>query len=169
MFTQRTFCLPRELYFCFRKLLFFIKIKNEKSAKNPNVHEMIPLTTSPKRCVKPEIMYVRNEIAATESAYGNWVETWFTWSHWAPALAMIVVSDIGEQWSPQTAPAIHAEIEIILSGFPGANIAMQIGIRIPNVPHEVPVANARPTAITKIMAGRNILNPEAEPSTMPAT
>ena len=27
---------------------------------------------------------------------------------------MMVVSDIGEQWSPHTAPAIHAEIEIII-------------------------------------------------------
>ena len=36
------------------------------------------------------------------------------WLHWAPADAMMVVSDIGEQWSPHTAPAIHAEIEIII-------------------------------------------------------
>jgi len=34
--------------------------------------------------------------------------------HWAPADAMMVVSDIGEQWSPHTAPAIHAEIEMII-------------------------------------------------------
>ena len=34
--------------------------------------------------------------------------------HCAPADAIIVVSDIGEQWSPHTAPAIHAEIDIII-------------------------------------------------------
>ena len=28
---------------------------------------------------------------------------------------MIVVSEIGEQWSPQTAPAMQAEMEIIIS------------------------------------------------------
>ena len=55
------------------------------------------------------------------------------------------------------------------SGFPGAKIAIQIGIRIPNVPQEVPVANARKQATTKIIAGSIILSPAAEPSTRPAT
>ena len=61
---------------------------------------------------------------------------------------MIVVSLIGEQWSPQTAPAIHALIETVRIGsLASGKAAIQIGIRIPNVPHEVPVANARKQAI----------------------
>ena len=78
------------------------------------------------------------------------------------------MSEIGEQWSPHTAPAIQAEIETIRIA-PSGKAAIQIGIKIPNVPHEVPVANARKHAITKIIAGRNILSPAAEPSTKPAT
>ena len=70
---------------------------------------------------------------------------------------MIVVSEIGEMWSPQTAPAIHAEIEIMRSGFPGAKIAIQIGIRIPKVPQLVPVAKARKQATTKIIARKQPL------------
>lgn len=120
--------------------------------------------------VAPATIYVTNEIAATVNAYGSCVETWFTWLHCAPALAITVVSEIGEQWSPHTAPAMHAEIEIILIGSEDSgNAAMQIGISMPNVPHEVPVANAKKHAITKIIAGRKILNPEALPATTPAT
>ena len=37
------------------------------------------------------------------------------WLHWAPALDMIVVSEIGEQWSPQTEPAMQALIAMIIS------------------------------------------------------
>ena len=42
-------------------------------------------------------------------------------------------------------------------------------MRIPNVPHEVPVAKARPAAIMKIIAGRKFLNEEALSLTRPAT
>ena len=38
---------------------------------------------------------------------------------------MMVVSEIGEQWSPQTAPAMQAEIEIILKE-PSGKAAIQI-------------------------------------------
>lgn len=83
---------------------------------------------------------------------------------------MIVVSEIGDIWSPHTAPAIHAEIEMILSGFDASgNTAMQIGINIPNVPHEVPVANARNDAITKIIAGKKFIKDDALPLTTLAT
>ena len=86
------------------------------------------------------------------------------WSHLAPAEDIIVVSEIGEQWSPQTAPAIHAEIEIIMISLLvlPANTLSTIGIRIPNVPQEVPVANESPTAIRKTIAGRKFCKPEAE-------
>ncbi len=68
---------------------------------------------------------------------------------------MMVVSEIGEQWSPQTAPAMQAEIATIVIGSPEENTLRTMGIRIPNVPQEVPVAKERPTAIRKIIAGRN--------------
>ena len=42
------------------------------------------------------------------------------------------------------APAIHAEMDrIIIFSFVPANTATTIGIKIPKVPQEVPVANAR--------------------------
>ena len=67
---------------------------------------------------------------------------------------MMVVSEMGEQWSPQTAPAIQAEIATIVIGSPAVKTLRTIGIRIPNVPHDVPVAKESPTAIAKIIAGR---------------
>ena len=83
---------------------------------------------------------------------------------------MIVVSEIGEQWSPQTEPAMQAEIEmIIIFGSVAAKQLTTIGIRMPKVPQDVPVANERPTAIRKMITGRNIRNPVAECSTSPAT
>ena len=62
--------------------------------------------------------------------------------HSAPADAMMVVSDIGDTWSPQTAPAMQAEMEMMRSGAAAGNTAMQIGMSMPNVPQEVPVAKA---------------------------
>ena len=47
--------------------------------------------------VNPATMYVINDIDATVIAYGICVATWATWLHLAPALDMIVVSEIGEQ------------------------------------------------------------------------
>ena len=56
----------------------------------------------------------------------------------------MVVSEIGEQWSPQTAPAMQAEIAMVISvGLVAWNASTTIGIRIPKVPQEVPVANAK--------------------------
>ena len=78
---------------------------------------------------------------------------------------MIVVSEMGEQWSPQTAPAIQAEMEMIAMVPPPGKTFNTIGMRIPKVPQEVPVAKDKPTAIKKIMAGSIICNPLAEPST----
>ena len=68
----------------------------------------------------------------------------------------MVVSEIGEQWSPQTAPARHADIPIIDSvPLPAGKIARTIGMSIPKVPQEVPVANARTQATKNMIAGRN--------------
>ena len=82
--------------------------------------------------------------------------------HCAPADAMIVVSEIGEQWSPQTAPAMQAETATIVIESPGI-AARTIGMRIPNVPQLVPVENARTIAITKMIAGRKFQSPAAGP------
>ena len=65
--------------------------------------------------VKPATRKVKNDTEAAVSAYGNWVVTWFRCSHCAPADDIIVVSEMGEQWSPHTAPAIQAEMEMIMS------------------------------------------------------
>ena len=34
--------------------------------------------------------------------------TWFRWKQWAPAEAMMVVSEMGDRWSPHTPPAQEA-------------------------------------------------------------
>lgn len=75
---------------------------------------------------------------------------------------MIVVSEIGEQWSPHTAPAIHAEMEMIISwGLDSANTATTIGMSMPKVPQEVPVEKARKQPTRKIMAGRKFIREPA--------
>ena len=48
-------------------------------------------------CTNPAIIYETNDTAAATTAYGSCVDTWLTWLHCAPADAMIVVSEIGEQ------------------------------------------------------------------------
>ena len=60
---------------------------------------------------------------------------------------------------------------MIASGFPlsSGNTFRVIGIRMPKVPQEVPVAKDRPTAIRKMIAGRKPSMFPALFSTMPAT
>ena len=81
----------------------------------------------------------------------------------------MVVSEIGDTWSPQTAPAMHAEMEMMRSGAAAGNTAMQIGMSMPNVPQEVPVAKASNAATMKIIAGSSICRPEAVLATTPDT
>ena len=45
------------------------------------------------------------DVVAQVSAYGACVFTWSTWSDAAAIEERTVVSEIGEQWSPNTAPA----------------------------------------------------------------
>ena len=47
--------------------------------------------------VKPATIYAMAEEIAAVSAYGIWVDTWLMCRHCAPALDMMVVSEIGEQ------------------------------------------------------------------------
>ena len=70
----------------------------------------------------PARMNMTKEIPATVMAYGICVETWLMWLHAAPAEDMMVVSEMGEQWSPQTAPARHADILMMRMGSPISNI-----------------------------------------------
>ena len=67
----------------------------------------------------------------------------------------MVVSEMGEQWSPHTAPAITADIHgIISAGSTLTAMAAAIGSIMPNVPQLVPVANAITLASRKRMTGR---------------
>ena len=67
---------------------------------------------------------------------------------------MIVVSEIGLMWSPQTEPARTADTEmIIIVVSMWLNIGTTIGTRIEKVPHEVPVEKAIKIAIRKTMTG----------------
>jgi hypothetical protein len=49
----------------------------------------------------------------------------------------MVVSEMGEQWSPHTAPAKQADIPIISRGSVAPNISVTMGIRIPKVPFKL--------------------------------
>ena len=68
----------------------------------------------------------------------------------------IVVSDIGEQWSPYTEPAsVAPRVGIRYAPAPSAlQIIVTIGISIPKVPQEVPMEKLMRAAMTKIMNGR---------------
>ena len=54
--------------------------------------------------------------------------------------------EMGEQWSPHTAPAGYAEMPMNSRLLSAGKMLVTMGIRIPKVPHEVPVANASPQA-----------------------
>ena len=88
---------------------------------------------------------------------------------------MIVVSEIGEQWSPHTAPAMQADTQIMArvavlgSGSVREKALNVIGIRIPNVPQDVPVAKDNPHAIRKMIAGMIPMNEPFDLSTISAT
>ena len=65
--------------------------------------------------------------------------------------------------------AIHAEMEMMRSGSAAGNTAMQIGISMPKVPHEVPVAKAKNAATMKMMAGKSCCSTAALLATTPDT
>lgn len=113
-------------------------------------------------CIKPARRNAAKDTADTVNTYGNWVETWLRWSHWAPALDMMVVSEMGEQWSPATAPARQADMLMYMSGPAGSKVLTTMGIRMPKVAQEVPVEKASMAATTKMTAGRKFTSPEAE-------
>ena len=78
----------------------------------------------------------------------------------APVEDNIVVSDIGEQWSPNTdPPSVAARVTIIIEGLVaiiGSQIIITIGIKIPKVPHAVPIENDKNEATINTIKGKNI-------------
>ena len=112
----------------------------------------------------PPVIKPANEHVATKSAYGICVATCSKCGQAAPVEDKIVVSEIGDAWSPKTAPPRTAEIQIktALNAAFCANpafsvnpttIGIIIGIMMPNVPQLVPVANAITADSAKTIAG----------------
>src|SRR5690625_3765249 len=82
----------------------------------------------------------------------------------------MVVSEIGELWSPHTEPARTApKLAIKKASPPGTAFIMSPanGINIPNAPHDVPVANAIRPATTN-NAGTSQIAPIARAATKEA-
>ena len=77
--------------------------------------------------------------------------------HSAPVDDRIVVSEIGEQWSPYTDPAnVAPSAGIRYTSAPGAvQIIVMIGISMPNVPQDVPIEKLMSAEMMKIRTGRN--------------
>ena len=63
--------------------------------ETPNDAGIVPITIATMPVVK---------------AYGNWVRTCSMWGHELAKELKIVVSDIGEQWSPSTDPVKTAAV-----------------------------------------------------------
>ena len=96
------------------------------------IDDVIPSATKPTQ-----------ETNATASAYGSCVATWSIWLQRAPVDDRMVVSEIGEQWSPNTEPARTAlSIGNIRAMSVAAAISPAIGNMIPKVPQDVPVEKA---------------------------
>ena len=75
----------------------------------------------------------------------------------------MVVSEMGEQWSPNTLPARVADRQISTRlGSTAWATGTTMGIRMPKVPQAVPVEKLRKPATTKMMAGSR--PPEMPPS-----
>ena len=75
------------------------------------------------------------------------------WSHPVAMDEMMVVSEMGETWSPKIPPEITAPI---INGMFKSNVPANpkaMGIMIENVPHEVPVEKAVTPATKKINKG----------------
>ena len=83
---------------------------------------------------------------AQVTAYTTCVFVWSMWSEPAPSEDKIVVSDNGEQWSPNVAPPITAPT-VAYTVAPNSPPVIEnangitIGTRIAHVPHDEPVRN----------------------------
>ena len=98
-------------------------------------------------------MYSTIDTPAHIAAYGIWVFTWSMMSQPEVAQDIIVVSDIGEQWSPKMEPPkIAPATSSILSPMFIA-IGRQMTDIIAIVPIEVPVAKDRSMHSRKLSIG----------------
>ena len=89
-------------------------------------------------------------------AYGSCVLTCSTTSQSAAIEEMIVVSEIGEQWSPKIPPLKTAPIaKMTFASIPTA-IGTAIGIIIEKVPQDVPVEKDISELSKKIITARKI-------------
>ena len=105
--------------------------------------------------VIPRTKYPTADTPAAINAYGSCVNTWSIWCDPAPVELRIVVSEIGEQWSPNTAPAsTAASVGSNSSGSTAIIKSAPIGSMRPNVPQLVPVENAIRPAIANKMSGK---------------
>ena len=80
----------------------------------------------------------------------------------------MVVSEMGEQWSPNTLPASVAERATTRrSGLTACATGTTSGMRMPKEPHAVPVEKLKKPAITKMRKGSMppIMFPETSDST----
>ena len=79
-----------------------------------------------------------------------------TMDYLAPVEDKIEVSEIGEQWSPNTEPAKVAPKAGINTAIPSAptQIMDTIGIKIPNVSHAVPIEKERNDATKNTNTGK---------------
>ena len=98
------------------------------------------------------------EKSAEMSAHGNCVLTWAMRSQPAAIAEMIVVSEMGDAWSPKTPPEMTAAIargrRVVVSASILAAIVMAIGIIIEKVPQLVPVEKAMMAERRKIPTGK---------------
>ncbi len=76
----------------------------------------------------------------TVMAYGSWVFTCCMWSQQALVDDWMVVSEIGEQWSPNRPPLTTAPIVRVMEIPRASAIGMAIGSPRAQTPHELPVA-----------------------------
>jgi hypothetical protein len=81
----------------------------------------------------------------------------------------MVVSEMGELWSPNTPPPRTAARDVIVRwGATWLQTIIAIGISIPKAPQEVPMAKERPAAVINSIAGI-IITGKLDCSTRPAT
>ena len=85
------------------------------------------------------------------------------------AEAMMVVSEMGEQWSPQTAPAMQAETQTTPCGSVSGKTSSTMGMSMPKVPQLVPVEKAMKQPMRNTMAGSRALKLSAEARSVVST
>ena len=103
----------------------------------------------------PAIRNIRAQMTATVVPYGICVSKWSIWSHADPMDARIVVSEIGETWSPYNPPPMIAAVTNGSDTPKEIAIGSPIGIKIAMVPHDVPVARDMIAPIMNKRKGNN--------------